>query len=187
MFTASIPPIKKGDTITASWLERVRKAAIAALNITVEAPLDLVKISGGYVLRLALSPEAGLCGARWIRITSGSQPYAWTGLDPVAHGLWQDNADSGTTSVDPAWEQNASTAVPPGTVVLARRTSVGDLVFQLGPCATNQPAPIITPGKSAALTEGGTVPPVPPFRLALPDSALRGGGGAPVASTDLSG
>lgn len=180
MFSESIPPIKPGDPITARWLNRLRKAALDMLGLKVEPPLELIRTAGGLMIRLVWRPRF------WIRITGGKQPYAWQGLYEVAGGGWASDAATGTTSVDPSYEQNNNTAVPVGIVVLARRAwGTGAVVFQLSPCSTNQPSPGITPGFITAGTHA-TAPPPPPWMATPPPASFSGFvGGRPPLSTEV--
>ena len=117
MFQAEIPPIRPGDEITASWLNRVRDAAIVLLKLRVEPPLEIVRSAAGLVIRLVHNPRF------WLKVASGKQPYAWADQVPAAGGGWSTGQRSGTIAVDPAYEQNGNTAVPAGIIVLARRAS----------------------------------------------------------------
>ena len=130
MFDDNIEPIHPGDPIRATWLNALRRAALAALNLKVEAPLELVKTAGGFVLRLAWNPRF------WIKVTSGTNPYAWTEQVAAAGGTWAAGSRSGTTTTDPAYEQNGNASVPANTVVIARRAvGTGALIFQTGGCS----------------------------------------------------
>lgn len=177
MFNASIPPIKPGDPIRASWLNRLRRAALDVLDIKVEPPLEIVKVAGGLMIRLVWRPRF------WIKISGGTQPYSWVEQMPQSGGAWSPGTRSGTTSLDPAYEQNANAQVPVGIVVLARRAwGTGAVTFQLAPCSANQPAPGVTPGstKPVALS----VMPMPIWMMTPPPASFSGfPGGRPPLST----
>lgn len=182
MFAPEIPPIRPDDPIRASWLNQVRKAALWMLALSVEAPLDLMRTPAGLVLRLVHNPRI------WIKVVSGAQPYAWRDLIATAGGGWADGLRSGTATLDPAYEQNGSTTVPAGIVVLARRAwGTGTLVFQLGPCSTNQPAPGITPGAPPTPGAAGVAPPPPMRLLPVPESFSGFPGGRAPLSTSTGG
>lgn len=175
MFSESIEPIKPGDEIKASWLNRLRDAAAKALNIKAEAPLEAIRTAGGWVIRFATNPW----GYFWIRVLSGSQPYAWQEAIPAAAGAWSVGSRSGTVSADPAYEQNSNTAVPVGVIVVARRALTSNtVIFQLAPCSTNQTSPPITPG---------TTPPLPTSTSPPPTRAPFTGGQVPQSFSGFPG
>lgn len=183
MFPESIEPIKQGDTIKASWLNRLRDAAAKALNIKAEAPLEAIRTAGGWIIRFATNPW----GYFWIRILSGAEPYAWQEAIPASGGTWQVGSKSGTLAIDPAWEQNGNTSVPIGVIVVARRAlSSGTIIFQLAPCSTNQPAPHVTPGFLSA-PPTNAIPPLMEMAIGSQVSPSFSGrpGGRVVGTTPL--
>lgn len=125
-----LPRVKAGDLIYAEDYQRLAAAAEKVANLRVAAPLELIDIPGAYMLRLSRTPET------WIKITGAPSgtAYAWTEQVPQSGGTWADGPRSGTTSVDPAYEANGSTAVPANRIVRARRNDGGAWIFEFGEC-----------------------------------------------------
>lgn len=67
----------------------------------------------------------------WIKITSGTNPYAWTAVYESSPGTWADwSGLTGTTTVNPAYELNGNTTVAANTRVRAEIGTDGtSLVF----------------------------------------------------------
>lgn len=65
----------------------------------------------------------------WVRIDSGTNPYAWTEMEPLTGGTWGVLAGgrTGSTTVTPAYEQNDNSSVPSLSIVRLRP------VFRNGP------------------------------------------------------
>lgn len=79
--------------------------------------------SGGSGVRLSVpKAERGI----WAKITSGSNPYAWTEQDVGTGGTFSNktNGRSGTTTQDPAYEINDNTMVAANSIVWMERAYV---------------------------------------------------------------
>lgn len=93
------------------------------------ARLSGIEVEGGEVdttgssLRLRVArPEQGI----WAKITSGTNPYAWTEQTPTTGGAFTNttNGRTGTTSQDPAYELNDNSTVAANTIVRLEKTFV---------------------------------------------------------------
>lgn len=126
-----------GDTLTAKDLNTItaelrRQGKWAGQQGLVNVSED----QGGFRFD-ANCPDDGV----WIKLTSGGTggKYAWTKVSPDGSGGWNDAAGSvtGTTTSDPAIEQNGNTTITftPNPVVRAwRDPASGTLQFQRGAC-----------------------------------------------------
>lgn len=125
-----LPRVKPGDLILAEHYQQLAAATEKVANLRVEAPLELFDVPGGYLVRLAKTPDT------WIKITGSPSgtAYAWTEQVPQSGGTWTNGPRSGTTSVDPAYEANGSTSVPANRIVRARRNDGGAWIFEFGEC-----------------------------------------------------
>lgn len=105
---------KPGQVLGAVEMNDI-KAEIRRLGkVSAEAPLYVQDNASGF--RFDLDQR----GTFPIKLTSGGTggKYAWTGQDFAAGGTWANNASSGTTSVDPAYEVNGNASITTPTIVM---------------------------------------------------------------------
>lgn len=124
-----------GERLTASELNALRAEVARLGRISFVPPLGGAIEQGGVAIWYD-APWAG-----WVKLTSGGTggKYAWTAQVETSGGTWANAPGNlnGTTSVDPAYEVNATTTVPlsPNPVVWAwRDAGSGKLLFQMGSC-----------------------------------------------------
>jgi hypothetical protein len=106
-------PPKKGDEIRAEHIaalyeayERIKFAAIPPLHFRDDNTLEL-------------GEQPGI----WIKITGAptGTAHPWKEQQATTGGAWQDAVMTGTTTSDPAYELNGSTATLTGKIVRAWR------------------------------------------------------------------
>lgn len=132
MFGKKLPRQVPGAPIEARTINRPLDVLEALMKIAVAAPLELQRIGMKILIRDA-SPRG-----RWIKIASGSNPYAWTEAKPEYNGTsitWVTTGlPTGTTSQNPAFEVTGRTTVAANTYHWAEATPAGALVFKSGAC-----------------------------------------------------
>jgi hypothetical protein len=111
MLPDSIPPGPLSPA-TAAGLTQISRRLQEVYAMDAQAPLQIQKGTGPWLLSALLDGFPA-------KITSGSNPYAWTEQDPTSSGTWTNKSGGrvGTTSLQPAYEFNDSTSVPANTFV----------------------------------------------------------------------
>lgn len=123
-----------GERLTAAELNAIRRELQRLGTISFVPPIAGLSDGSGVGIWYTGSPD------RYVKLTSGGTggKYAWTLQVEVAGGGWANDpgGQSGTTSVDPAWEINSNTTVvlSPAPVVPAWRDASGVLRFIAGSC-----------------------------------------------------
>jgi hypothetical protein len=107
-----LPPNRRGARLTHEQVEQITQDLIT--HLTASPPLQLTR--GGSGINLRLDYEFAFLA----KITSGTQPYAWSEVVATTNGTFVTPAvsRSGTTSVNEAWELNGNATVPAGSIVL---------------------------------------------------------------------
>jgi hypothetical protein len=120
---------KPGKPISARIINAPLDAIEAGLNLSVVAPLESTTTPAG--VQIGLNQAVPL----YAMITGGTNPYAWTEQYTDTGGTWMTGYQSGTTTLDPAYEINGNLTVPPGTIVwMNRAPASGQWLFQLAVC-----------------------------------------------------
>jgi hypothetical protein len=130
MAKLDIPDFKAGDPISAAKLNKLLMW-LRQYKITASPPLDVMETKAGINIRIARPKPI------WAKITSGSNPYAWTMQVRSAINVFTDDPCglSGTTTNDPAYEWNGLSSVSPGRIVLLETDpGTGQRIFQLDTC-----------------------------------------------------
>jgi hypothetical protein len=132
---ADLPEFRAGQILSAAAMTAIAGELARQGKIVGTAPIQVSIGDAGIEITADLPEEF------WIKLTSGgtSGKYAWKRVVGVEDGTWEDSpdGDTGTTSDDPAVEENQRTDVPlsPEPVVLAHRDPFsGVLFFQSGVC-----------------------------------------------------
>jgi len=123
---------RKGEPLRASDLNAIASLAEKCEKLTADPPIEIVKHQTGFHIRLADVEEI------WAKITGGTNPYAWTEVDPAAGGTFtvSGTGRTGTTTVNPAYEWTANTTVAANTIVrLTLTRETGEWMFVYGACS----------------------------------------------------
>lgn len=121
------PKVEQGQPILASHIQAIYDA-IAEIEIKAVPPL--VVGPGGHLYNSDLP-------GFWIKITGAPSGTAhpWEEVIPATGGSWTVGADSGTTSADPAYEINGSTATLTNKYARAwHDKSTGEVRFNYSAC-----------------------------------------------------
>lgn len=118
MYTNRPQPLRPGDrTIRADGINHTADTAARLDRVSFAGHLDASE-GAGFTQVFDTSPER-----LTIKITSGSNPYAWTEQNHLqdANGArtFEDGTRTGTVDQIPAIDRNGSTTVPAGTIVEA--------------------------------------------------------------------
>jgi hypothetical protein len=176
MFGRNFDKQRAGRPVRARTLNRPIAEVERLARLRVGTGLAQTLLNGIPLLRAFVSDTLL---ARIAGQAAGSALYAWQEVSLDGTGTFVDGARSGSTSVDPALEQNGNTQVPSGTRVQLVRVG-GQLVFQLSPCSPNGKAPPVPP--LPLLDQGLWIVRPPPDVLSVAATApiLNAGPGHPV-------
>jgi len=125
------PEFKAGKRLSAAALNILAEAAEAVENLRGDPPIDVVHLPGGILIRRVDTLKI------YAKITSGTNPYAWSEVIPATGGTFTTPSWglSGTTTVDPAYEQTGNAAVAANTIVkMERAKETGEWLFHFAAC-----------------------------------------------------
>jgi hypothetical protein len=141
MFGLHFDRQRAGRPIAARTLNRPIAEVERQSRLRVGSGLAQTLLGGIPLLRAAVGDTLL---ARITGQAAGSAVYAWQEVTLDATGAFVDGLRNGSTTTDPALEQNGNTQVPNGARVVLVRVN-GQLVFQLGPCSPLGKAPTVPP------------------------------------------
>lgn len=131
MAKEKLAKFEAGKTLSAKALNAMAEEIDKLANMTSDPPIDIIKTPGSIAIRLSSKRDI------FAKITSGTNPYAWTEVVPAAGGTFVNagSGNSGTTSSDPAYEQTGNTSVPGNTIVrMSRAIITNEWIFQFAKC-----------------------------------------------------
>ena len=126
-----MPKFKAGGRCSAAALNILAEVAEAVENLRGDPPIEVLHTSGAILIRRVDTPEI------YAKITSGTNPYAWSEAIPGTGGTFTTPVwgRSGTTTSDPAYEQTGNAAVAANTIVKMRRAKeTGEWIFHFAAC-----------------------------------------------------
>ena len=140
--SSNIPRIKRGDKITASFLNLLAKEVERQGKIAVPPGVNMRSNAAGY--------QMSLNRREWFyaRITGGNNPYSWKEYLPWAseespnYSVVQEVAgrygtiDTDTTTASsPAYEVNGNSSIAVNTIVrMTKAPGYSEYLFQYSPC-----------------------------------------------------
>lgn len=132
MLPKLLPRVEPGDEIKAEHHNALVDALVEQ-NLIVSGSGGLIGGSGPFGTSLTVTGPKTI----WLKLTGRLvAAYAWTEVYPATGGTWTNSTNTGTTTVDPAYEANGNTAIVTTTpyYVEAKRNTAGAMMFRAGSC-----------------------------------------------------